>query len=337
MPKRSNDFQRLIYLIHHQLAGGAMVTESKFLYDRASNTDREVDIVIEVNIGEYLLMVGVECQGRGRVASVEWVEQMAAKHETLPTDKLILVSQSGFSAAARTKARTLGIEAMTLGQAVRTEWNALVGIPVIGVQKWAVEPAACFAIFTQEDNQMNTLELEFNQQLYDSEGNDTLIVQEVIDIIIDMNIESLILQMARPGSENVSETLNEAASIQRPNEGIRINSNDQKLYTIFKMEFGVPDGTYFTDILGVKREISKLCIIGHFSSESELVNMQSNSFGSAHIAFGKTHTLDPKSLVSIVEHENGSNTAAMMLYSGDKDLAHIVNLREVKKVQNLKN
>src|SRR6266852_4573708 len=104
MPKRTNDFQRLIYLIHHQLMGEATVTESKFLYDSAADSNREVDIVIEIQAGEYPLIIGIECQGRGRVATVEWVEQMATKHKTLSTNKLILVSQSGFTPTSRNKA-----------------------------------------------------------------------------------------------------------------------------------------------------------------------------------------------------------------------------------------
>jgi hypothetical protein len=79
MPKRTNDFQKLIYLIHHQLVGQATVTESKFLHDRAANIDREVDIVIETQVGDYPLIIGIECQGRGRIATVEWVDQMTTK------------------------------------------------------------------------------------------------------------------------------------------------------------------------------------------------------------------------------------------------------------------
>src|SRR5947209_6249295 len=119
MPKRSNDFQKLSYLIHHQLTNKAIVTESKFLHDRAANIDREVDIVIETQVVDYPVTIGIECQGRGRVANVEWIEQMKSKHESLPTDRLILVSQSGFTEAARTKAQSFGIKTMTLGQAAR--------------------------------------------------------------------------------------------------------------------------------------------------------------------------------------------------------------------------
>src|SRR5258708_39694198 len=139
MPKRSNDFQKLIYLIHHQLSPEAKVTESKFLHDKAANIDREVDIVIETKMAEYSIIVSIECQGRGRVANVEWVEQMAAKHATLPTNKLVLFSQSGFTPTAQTKAQALGIETMTLNDAAQTNWNKLVGIPEIVLERFRVE------------------------------------------------------------------------------------------------------------------------------------------------------------------------------------------------------
>ena len=42
MPKRSNDFQRLVYLVRVNLAGGATVTESKMMRDRLTKRFREV-------------------------------------------------------------------------------------------------------------------------------------------------------------------------------------------------------------------------------------------------------------------------------------------------------
>src|SRR5205085_7116871 len=83
--------------IHLQLAKEAIVTESKLLRYRAANVDREIDLVIEKQVGDYTITIGIECQGRGRVANVEWVEQMITKHQTLSTNKLILVSKSGFT------------------------------------------------------------------------------------------------------------------------------------------------------------------------------------------------------------------------------------------------
>ncbi len=223
MPKRTNDFQQLIYLIHRHLLGEATVTESKFLHDRAANINREVDIVIELQAGEYPVIIGIECQGRGRVADVEWVEQMAVKHATLPTNKLILVSQSGFTPSAHNKAEMYGIETMTLSQAVRSDWKGLVGQASILVEKWGIQPKACFAVFSENNGQKNRLQVDFDQQLFDREGHDVLIVHEAIEVIIDIQAEDLIKQI---GEQSI---------------------NNQKPYTVFEMEFGIPEGTYLVD------------------------------------------------------------------------------------------
>jgi hypothetical protein len=126
MPKHSNDFQKLIYLIRLQLEDNATVTESKFLHDNAANVEREVNIVIEAQVDEYSIIISIECHGRGRVANAKWVEQMAVKHETLPIDKLILISKSGFSDIALRKAKAQGIQAMTLTQAIQADWDMLI-------------------------------------------------------------------------------------------------------------------------------------------------------------------------------------------------------------------
>jgi hypothetical protein len=53
MPKRTNDFQRLVYIVRASLAHGATVTESKMLTDRATKRKREVDVCIEGHIGQH--------------------------------------------------------------------------------------------------------------------------------------------------------------------------------------------------------------------------------------------------------------------------------------------
>jgi hypothetical protein len=96
MPKRSNTFQKLIYLIHQQLADGAQVTESKMLRDRITDEENEVDIVIEQDLAGAKIVISIECRGRGRPATREWVHEMWGKHQHLPTNHLILISETGF-------------------------------------------------------------------------------------------------------------------------------------------------------------------------------------------------------------------------------------------------
>ena len=97
MPKRTNDFQRLVYLVRVNLADGATVTESKMLTDRVTNRKREVDVCIEGHVGQHPVIVSVECRAHKRIADVTWVDTMKAKHARLPTNALILASRSGFT------------------------------------------------------------------------------------------------------------------------------------------------------------------------------------------------------------------------------------------------
>lgn len=114
MPKRSNDFQRLVYLIRVNLAEGAKVTESKMMRDRLTKRFREVDVVIEGKVGNHPVTVSVECRDHKRVADVTWVDMMKSKHDRLDTNALILASRSGFTPEARNVASTYGIEVFTL-------------------------------------------------------------------------------------------------------------------------------------------------------------------------------------------------------------------------------
>lgn len=114
MPKRSNEFQRLVYLIRVNLAEGAKVTESKMMRDRQTRRFREVDVTIEGKVGTHPVIVCVECRDHQRVADVTWVDMMKAKHERLDTNALILASRSGFTPEARAVANSYGIEVFTL-------------------------------------------------------------------------------------------------------------------------------------------------------------------------------------------------------------------------------
>lgn len=126
MPKRTNEFQQLIYSIQHQLASGAVVTESKILIDVKTDLPTEVDIVVESTRGEIPVVIGIECTAEGRRATVEWVREIIGKHRDLKIDKTVLVSKSGFTPEAINKAQANRIEAITLVEAKNTDWVSLI-------------------------------------------------------------------------------------------------------------------------------------------------------------------------------------------------------------------
>lgn len=127
MPARSTLIQRVIFQIQRQLAPDAKVEESASLVDRLSGRPREVDIVVRRTVGDHEVVVSVECRDQRRKATVEWVEQMEAKHSTLPTSKLVLFSISGFTPAAAEKALSRGIDTYSFDQALAADWTELLG------------------------------------------------------------------------------------------------------------------------------------------------------------------------------------------------------------------
>lgn len=124
MPKRSNDFQRLVYAIQTSLTSDAAVNESGILIDKQTGAKTEVDVVIETVINEFQVTISLEVRARERPATVEWVREMLGKHSTLQTNKLILISKSGFTKEAEQKAKENQIETLNFYEAKLFDWSS---------------------------------------------------------------------------------------------------------------------------------------------------------------------------------------------------------------------
>jgi hypothetical protein len=115
MPPRSNEFQRLILLIESHLAPlGAQVSESLMLRDLIDESQREIDIALEIPTGPRTIRVAIECRDHERPAGVEWIDELIGKYSHLPVDRVVAVSRSGFTKAAQTKASLVNIELLTI-------------------------------------------------------------------------------------------------------------------------------------------------------------------------------------------------------------------------------
>lgn len=125
MPIRSNEFQHLITLIEGAIASqGAKVIPSAEITEPSSGAKREVDILIENNVGSHLIRIAIECRNHSRPADVSWIDSLKGKYRDLSIDKVIAVSKSGFTKQALKKAESLNIDALTLKQAEEAEWTS---------------------------------------------------------------------------------------------------------------------------------------------------------------------------------------------------------------------
>jgi hypothetical protein len=113
MRRQTNEFQSVVFMLNEHIDPEAEVTESAGLRDLVSNREREVDVVIRGTIGGRPVTVSIECRDHERRQGVKWVDEMQGKHSRLPTSLLVLASKSGFTAPARDKAASWGIETIT--------------------------------------------------------------------------------------------------------------------------------------------------------------------------------------------------------------------------------
>jgi hypothetical protein len=90
----------------------ATVEESAMLVNRLTGEQREVDVAIRAVTGGHVVIVSVEARASSRRADAPWVESMLGKHANLATDKLVLVSQTGFTRQARALAEANGAVAL---------------------------------------------------------------------------------------------------------------------------------------------------------------------------------------------------------------------------------
>jgi hypothetical protein len=109
MPQRTNTFQQILTLVYWLMAEGEVtVEESAMLPDKDTGKLREVDVLVTGAVADLPMRVQIEATTQAGPVDVKWVEMELGLHRSVQTDRLILVSDSGFSGPARKKAEAEG-------------------------------------------------------------------------------------------------------------------------------------------------------------------------------------------------------------------------------------
>jgi len=126
MTKQSNAFQKLVHHIHSNSENTeTKVTESAPLLEQNIEEPiaREVDILIEKAVNGNIAKIAIECRDRACKDDIEWVDSLIGKYRHLDVHNVIAVSNSGFSRAAKLKAKANGIELKTIDEAFKINFN----------------------------------------------------------------------------------------------------------------------------------------------------------------------------------------------------------------------
>lgn len=181
MPKRTNDFQRLVKRIHAALAGTeAEVEESALVKEKNSSAQREVDVLITTTVAGHKIRVAVECRDHNRDQDITWIDSLIGKYTNLDVNKVIAVSHTLFGKNAVEKAQQNNIEVLTLEEADGVDWAAKIGPAEFRSFAYRNRP---LVVGLQLDSiEQLVVRYEFDGTIKGSDENDHPIAQFFLDV-----------------------------------------------------------------------------------------------------------------------------------------------------------
>jgi hypothetical protein len=267
VPKRNTLFQEVVSVIFEHLAGGAEKEESAMLTNSVTRKKREVDVVLRTRTAGVELVIGVEATGLSdarRQASLQpdaplqpdpvdvvWVEEMIGKHENLPTDKVVLVSETGFTPQARDLAlktrKMVPVSPETLGDgdpafrivnAVRSLWPKQVDL--------SPESARVFVDVPSEG--IKWLQASPDLDVFTQDGSGPVPLLQVIHALVQGNFHRIAKDI---DLANISDDFDGAALITvGPRWTVKVDGEEESLYVRYqegeKTEFHRIDGMEIT-------------------------------------------------------------------------------------------
>ena len=124
-------FEALAAEIQRELAPGATVTRNERIRGKRSGRLREIDIAVRQSVGQYQLLIVIDCKDYKRSVNVTHVEGFIGLLEDVGASQGAIVAARGFTTAAMTRARDAGISLYTLIDAEAHDWQSFVSIPTL--------------------------------------------------------------------------------------------------------------------------------------------------------------------------------------------------------------
>ena len=104
------DLEILVANIQRHLAPNANVQHNVMLDGRKSRAKRQIDVLVEQMVGQYLMRIVIDSKDYSNPVDLPGVEAFANLVDDVGAHKGVLVSPSGFTGAAKTRAAGLQIE-----------------------------------------------------------------------------------------------------------------------------------------------------------------------------------------------------------------------------------
>ncbi|MBN4080788.1 restriction endonuclease [Caldithrix abyssi] len=124
-------FEELVAKVQKTFVPDAKITLDDKITGVLSGVPRQVDISIRQKIGQFEILIAIDCKDHSVPIDVKHVEEFIGLVQDIDANKGVLVSASGFTSTAITRGEKAGLEMYRLVDAEPHEWQATVTIPVL--------------------------------------------------------------------------------------------------------------------------------------------------------------------------------------------------------------
>lgn len=121
----------LVAAIQRELAPNAKVTHNVKLPGVHSETDRQIDVLVEQNIGQYSMRIVIDCKDYSSPVNVKGVEEFNGLVQDVGAHKGALVCPSGFTRSAKRRAKKLQIDLYSPADTDPHKWQVRLSLPVL--------------------------------------------------------------------------------------------------------------------------------------------------------------------------------------------------------------
>ncbi len=123
--------EQLAAEIQAQLSPTSKISHNIKVPGRHSHIDRQIDVLIEDQVGQFPIRIAIECKDHSAPLDVNVVGEFQSLLQDTGISKGVLVAPSGFTKAALQLAATYGIEAYRPVDTDPHKWKCAVSLPTI--------------------------------------------------------------------------------------------------------------------------------------------------------------------------------------------------------------
>jgi len=165
----AEDLEILVAKIQKQLAPDAEVIHNAKLDGRNSKQKRQIDVLVRQKIGQYEMMIVLDCKDYARPVDVKGVEEFHGLMDDVGANKGALVCPKGFTEAAKQRAAGWQIDLYSPIDTDAHKWQVRVTAPVVCDYRSA---AISFGVSVSVPKPFMIKTDFFGQKMFDSNGKE---------------------------------------------------------------------------------------------------------------------------------------------------------------------